>query len=81
MVHKSALDPLRVLAIASQALGFILIFVLGTILESPRPWQGLTLAIMLVVALSVAVARRYRNNRLQKQRDERRERLLSDDEH
>lgn len=80
MAQKSALDPLRVLAIGSQALGFILIFLLGTTLESPRPWQGLTLAVMLVIALSVAVARRYRNNRLQKERDQRRQRLLEDEE-
>ncbi|GEN24962.1 hypothetical protein HCU01_29110 [Halomonas cupida] len=75
MAQKSAFDPLRVLAIGSQALGFILIFLLGTRLESPRPWQGLTLAVMLVIALSVALARRYRNNRLQKERDQRRQQL------
>ncbi|MBN8413997.1 hypothetical protein LCL99_19040 [Halomonas denitrificans] len=80
MPSPKTFDPLRALAISSQALGFIMIFVLGSTLESPRPWQGLTLLLMLVVALAVAVARRYRNNRVQKQRDERRKRLLQDDD-
>nr|WP_300310038.1 hypothetical protein [Halomonas sp.] len=80
MAHQPAFDSLRILAIASQAIGFILIFVLGTTLESPRPWQGVTLAIMISVALGVAIVRRYRSKRLQKERDERRARLLDDDE-
>lgn len=69
MAQKSALDPLRALAIGSQALGFIVIFLLGTLLESPRAWQGLTLAAMLVAALSVALTRRYRRNQRQRERD------------
>ncbi|MAY71678.1 MAG: hypothetical protein CME82_09525 [Halomonas sp.] len=80
MSPPKTFDPLRALAIGSQALGFVMIFVLGTTLDHPRPWQGLTLGLMLVVALVVAIARRYRNNRLQKFRDERRQRLLGDDE-
>ncbi|MBY6112501.1 MULTISPECIES: hypothetical protein [unclassified Halomonas] len=80
MSPPKTFDPLRALAIGSQALGFVMIFVLGTTLDHPRPWQGLTLGLMLVVALVVAIVRRYRNNRLQKFRDERRQRLLGDDE-
>ena len=80
MSPPKTFDPLRALAIGSQALGFVMIFVLGTTLDHLRPWQGLPLGLMLVVALVVAIVRRYRNNRLQKFRDERRQRLLGDDE-
>lgn len=80
MAQNTAFDPLRALAIASQAIGFIVIFALGTTLESPRPWQGLTLALMLTIALVVAIVRRYRNNRRRRFLDERRERLLNDDD-
>lgn len=60
---KSAFDTLRALAIASQALGFILIITLETVMgDAARPWQGLTLATMVVAALWIALARRYRRN-------------------
>lgn len=60
---KSAFDTLRALAIASQALGFILIITLETVMgDAARPWQGLTLAAMVVAALWIALARRYRRN-------------------
>ncbi|MEA3252905.1 MAG: hypothetical protein U9Q35_15405 [Pseudomonadota bacterium] len=57
-------DGLRALAIASQALGFILIITLETVLgDAARPWQGATLAAMLLAALSIAGIRQYRYNR------------------
>lgn len=60
-------DPLRALAIASQALGFVLIITLETVLEdAARPWQGATLGVMLLVALGVALMRRYRRNKARK---------------
>lgn len=64
-------DPLRVLAIASQAAGLLLIFTLETWLgDGARPWQGVTLAVMLGVALWVALLRRYRRNRRRKAAEE-----------
>ena len=61
-------DPLRVLAIASQALGFILIITLETLMPDggARPWQGVTLAVMVAFALALAVARVYRRNKVRK---------------
>lgn len=57
-------DGLRWLAIASQATGFILIIVLETWLgDSARPWQGVTLALMLTTAAWLALVRRYRRNK------------------
>ncbi|MDW5376159.1 hypothetical protein R6258_04425 [Halomonas sp. HP20-15] len=65
-------DALRALAIASQALGFILIITLETVLgDAARPWQGATLAAMLLAALTIAVLRRYRDNRGRKAAAER----------
>ncbi|GHB11603.1 hypothetical protein [Modicisalibacter luteus] len=65
-------DPLRALAIASQAFGFVLIIILETWLEDEaRPWQGVTLGIMLLVALSVALMRLYRRNKARKAAAER----------
>lgn len=62
-------DNLRALAIASQAIGFIMIILLETSLgDAARPWQGTTLAIMLAVALGIAVMRQYRHNRARKTR-------------
>ena len=66
---KPAFDILRALAIASQALGFIVIITLETLLgDAARPWQGLTLALMVAVALGIALARLYRRNKRRKQR-------------
>jgi Flp pilus assembly protein TadB len=63
----SSFDTLRALAIASQAVGFILIITLETVLgDAARPWQGVTLAAMVVVALGIAVVRLYRRNRRRK---------------
>ncbi|HET8791656.1 MAG TPA: hypothetical protein VFM75_10630 [Modicisalibacter sp.] len=60
-------DTLRVLAIASQAAGFIAIIALETLMgDAARPWQGMTLALMLGSALWVALLRRYRRNRQRK---------------
>nr|WP_298250485.1 hypothetical protein [uncultured Halomonas sp.] len=69
---KSAFDTLRALAIASQALGFILIITLETVMgDAARPWQGLALATMVVAALWIALARRYRRNQARKVRSRR----------
>ncbi len=65
-------DALRALAIASQALGFILIIILETVLgDAARPWQGATLAAMLMTALTIALLRQYRDNRARKTATER----------
>lgn len=62
-----AFDTLRALAIASQALGFILIIMLETLMgDAARPWQGMTLGVMLACALGIALVRRYRRNRARK---------------
>ncbi|MDR5903630.1 MULTISPECIES: hypothetical protein [Halomonas] len=64
---KPAFDTLRALAIASQALGFILIITLETVMgDAARPWQGWTLAAMVVAALWIALVRLYRRNRARK---------------
>jgi len=66
---KSAFDTLRALAIASQALGFILIITLETVMgDAARPWQGWTLAAMVAAALWIALVRLYRRNRARKAR-------------
>ena len=57
-------DGLRRIAIASQAIGFVLIITLETVMgDDARPWQGVTLALMLVTAAWLALMRRYRRNR------------------
>ncbi|QFT86431.1 hypothetical protein FIU88_15875 [Halomonas sp. THAF12] len=64
---RQAFDTLRALAIASQALGFILIITLETVLgDAARVWQGWTLAAMVAVALWIALVRLYRRNRARK---------------
>ncbi|WP_043531569.1 hypothetical protein [Litchfieldella xinjiangensis] len=69
---KPAFDVLRALAIASQALGFILIITLETVMgDAARPWQGWTLAAMVLAALAIALVRLYRRNRMRKARAER----------
>ncbi|MGR2740438.1 hypothetical protein ACUY1T_18480 [Billgrantia sp. Q4P2] len=67
MAQKS-FDTLRALAIGSQALGFILIITLETVMggEAARPWQGVTLAAMVAFALALALARLYRRNKARK---------------
>ncbi|WP_192035960.1 hypothetical protein [Halomonas sp. YLGW01] len=64
---KPAFDILRALAITSQAAGLIAIITLETVLgDAARPWQGLTLGLMVAAALALAVARTYRRNRQRK---------------
>ncbi|QJQ94168.1 MULTISPECIES: hypothetical protein [Halomonadaceae] len=64
---KPAFDTLRALAIASQALGFIAIITLETVLgDAARPWQGMTLALMIASALAIALVRLYRRNKQRK---------------
>lgn len=64
---KPAFDVLRALAIASQALGFIAIITLETLMgDAARPWQGLTLALMVIAALWIALMRLYRRNKTRK---------------
>ncbi|SDM12206.1 hypothetical protein SAMN05661010_03409 [Modicisalibacter muralis] len=65
-------DTLRALAIASQAAGFMAIITLETLMnDAARPWQGVTLAVMLGSALWVALLRRYRRNQQRKAAQER----------
>lgn len=60
-------DPLRALAIGSQAAGLIVIILLETVLgDAARPWQGVTLGLMVAAALGIAVARLYRRKRAQR---------------
>jgi hypothetical protein len=71
MAHSS-FDTLRALAIASQAFGFVLIITLETLMgDAARPWQGWTLAAMMMAALGIALARLYRRNRARKEIDRR----------
>lgn len=66
-------DRLRALAIGSQAIGFLLIITLETVMSNAaRPWQGVVLAGMLATALSIALVRLYRHKWHQKQVAERR---------
>lgn len=62
-------DPLRALAIGSQAAGLIAIITLETVLgDAARPWQGVTLGLMMAAALGVAVVRLYRRKRALRER-------------
>ncbi|MDF3920306.1 hypothetical protein [Salinicola salarius] len=64
-------DGLRRIAIASQAIGFVLIITLETVMgDGARPWQGVTLALMLATAAWLALVRRYRRNRKQRRKRE-----------
>ncbi|GGY03581.1 hypothetical protein GCM10007160_34200 [Litchfieldella qijiaojingensis] len=66
---KPAFDVLRALAIASQALGFIAIITLETLMgDAARLWQGWTLALMVIAALWIALVRLYRRNKAHKAR-------------
>nr|WP_297460445.1 hypothetical protein [uncultured Halomonas sp.] len=68
----TSFDTLRALAIASQAVGFLAIITLETLMhDAARPWQGVALALMLGSALWVALLRRYRHNRQRKAARER----------
>lgn len=67
-------DPLRALAIGSQAIGLMVIITLDTVLrDAARPWQGVTLAVMLAFALGIALMRLYRRNKARKRLAERAE--------
>lgn len=67
-------DPLRALAIGSQAAGLIVIITLETVLgDAARAWQGVTLGLMVAAALGIAVARLYRRKRAQRERVRRQE--------
>lgn len=60
-------DTLRALAIASQAIGLMLIITFETSLgDNARLWQGVTLALMIAAALWIALVRLYRRNKLRK---------------
>ncbi|XGA80379.1 hypothetical protein OR573_01595 [Halomonas sp. CH40] len=60
-------DTLRALAIASQAIGLMLIITFETALgDNARLWQGVTLALMIAAALWIALVRLYRRNKLRK---------------
>ncbi|EPB99983.1 hypothetical protein L861_08455 [Litchfieldella anticariensis FP35 = DSM 16096] len=64
---KPTFDVLRALAIASQALGFITIITLETLMgDAARFWQGWTLALMVIAALWIALVRLYRRNKARK---------------
>ncbi|MGO2132575.1 MAG: hypothetical protein ACTH3D_06695 [Halomonas sp.] len=71
---KASFDTLRALAIASQALGFIIIITLETLMgDNARPWQAVTLAAMVFFALGIALVSHYRRNKARKVRDQRAE--------
>lgn len=78
---RYGIGGLRAAAIASQALGFILIMTLETCLgDAARPWQGMTLALMLLAACWVALMRRYRRNKQRRAMAERIRRAKEDEE-
>lgn len=69
---QPAFDILRALAIGSQALGLMLIITLETVMgDAARPWQGGVLVVMVAAALTIALIRLYRRNRLRKQQAQR----------
>lgn len=55
-------DGLRLAAVGSQLVGFIVIFLMRTY-EVATFWQGMVLALMLISALLVWLRRRYERNR------------------
>ncbi|MGM0614225.1 MAG: hypothetical protein ACQES7_01570 [Pseudomonadota bacterium] len=60
-------DTLRALAIASQAIGLMMIITFETALgDNARLWQGVTLALMIAAALWIALVRLYRRNKMRK---------------
>lgn len=55
-------DGLRLAAVGSQLLGFVIIFLLRTY-EAPGFWQGVVLCLMLGSALVIFLIRRYQRNK------------------
>ncbi len=55
-------DRLRLLAVGSQLIGFIVIFLMRTY-EVALVWQGAVLILMLIAAFLIWVRRRYERNR------------------
>ena len=55
-------DGLRLVAVGSQLIGFIVIFLMRTYGVATF-WQGVVLALMLISALLVWLRRRYERNR------------------
>jgi high-affinity Fe2+/Pb2+ permease len=73
-------DPLRFWAVVSQAVGFTLIVLLETLLGRAQAgyWQVRVLALMLLIALVIAVLRRYQQRRALQMAAKRRQ-LLQDE--
>ena len=62
-------DGLRLAAVASQLLGFIIIFLMRTY-EVASLWQGVVLALMLLSAFLIWIRRHYeRNKKLMQQQN------------
>jgi len=55
-------DGLRLTAVASQLIGFVIIFLMRTY-ETSAVWQGFVLFLMLLSALAVWLVGRYQKNR------------------
>ncbi|OPX56316.1 hypothetical protein SAMN02745127_00579 [Oceanospirillum multiglobuliferum] len=58
-------DSLRIWAIGSQLLGFLLLIGLRTY-DAAAHWQILVFVLMLLAAFYIALLRRYKNNKRQK---------------
>ncbi len=61
-------DNLRLLAVFSQLLGFIIIFLMRTY-EVDSFWQGCVLVLMLLSAFSIWLIRQYRKNKRLKDKE------------
>ncbi len=62
-------DGLRLAAVGSQLIGFMVIFMMRTY-EVATFWQGLVLALMLLSAFLIWMRRRYeRNKKLMRQQN------------
>jgi uncharacterized membrane protein YqjE len=55
-------ESLRLAAIASQLIGFIIIFLMRTY-EIDAVWQGVVLMLMLLSALAIWLVKRYQKNK------------------
>ncbi|WP_028304270.1 hypothetical protein [Oceanospirillum maris] len=55
-------ESLRLAAIASQLIGFIIIFLMRTY-EIDAVWQGVVLILMLLSALAIWLVKRYQKNK------------------